>query len=90
MTKEGKVVASAHLQPDLYEQLKGFAEERHMSVAAAVRQAIVAYISGDQAANQPSLDTSAETVRNLEKALDRVYAETVRVGDKLARLRQDA
>ena len=87
--KTKTISTRVHLARDIHGRALAHAATHQMPMAALLRQALVAYLEAQEGAGaKASLAASSQAVVDIEKGLDRVRAEVVRLGDQMARLRQ--
>ena len=88
MTSEKKmksVTLSVSLPVDLHIRAKDAAKAKHMPLAAVVRQALESYLADGGGTRTPvTLDGVEDTVKRIEQALDRMFVETIRLGDRVS------
>ena len=84
MSTQNRIPVSIHFPPDLHKAGKALAEQRHTSLGAVVRQALQDYVGRQN--DGVNLTPAEASVDRLERALDRVLVDTIRIGDRLRNL----
>ncbi len=75
-----RISFTVHLAPDLHARVKAQADQQQMPMASLVRQALQAHLKGP---DKPDIDGLADKVRSLDSAIDRAYADVIRLGDRV-------
>jgi len=75
-----QISVSIYLPPTLHKLAKKAAKEQHCSLGTLVRQALQAYLDGAATA---TFNQVTEHITQIEKALDRVLAALLRLGDRV-------